>query len=105
MDKVYGLSQEMKENGIRHDCWNSNVLIKVMMVLNKPNEATELFEEMIQCGFQPTIHTYTMMMKLYFHARNPKMGFTIWDQKARNGCCLDVNSYIIHWRANQGRKM
>lgn len=41
-------------------------LIKVTGFLQKPDEVTKLCEKIIQYLFQPTIHTYNMLMELYF---------------------------------------
>ncbi|KAG0500829.1 hypothetical protein HPP92_000901 [Vanilla planifolia] len=46
---------------------------------------------MIHNGFNPTIHTYNMMMKSYFHGNNYEMGCATWEEMGRKGICADVD--------------
>ncbi|KAK3034611.1 hypothetical protein RJ639_033566 [Escallonia herrerae] len=70
-----------------------------------PNEAVSIYKRMIQSGIQPTVHTYNMLMKSYFQSQDYDMGYAVWEEMKRKGCCPDDNSYIVFIGGNirQGR--
>jgi pentatricopeptide repeat protein len=57
-----------------------------------PDDAVRIYKKMIKCGFEPTIHTYNMMMRSYWETRNYEMGYAVWEEMNRKGCCPDDNS-------------
>ncbi|KAG0496366.1 hypothetical protein HPP92_001057 [Vanilla planifolia] len=61
-----------------------------------PDDAVRIYKKMIHNGFNPTIHTYNMMMKSYFHGNNYEMGCATWEEMGRKGICADVNSYTVY---------
>ncbi|PIN03143.1 hypothetical protein CDL12_24335 [Handroanthus impetiginosus] len=72
MDMVYRLLKEMKEKS-----------------------TAKIYKKMIQSGFQPSIHTYNMIMKSYFVAKDYEMGCAVWEEMKKKGCCPDENSYAV----------
>ncbi|KAM1700520.1 hypothetical protein TB2_030991 [Malus domestica] len=75
METIYELLKEMKENGCTHDGRTYNALIKVMIRQQRmPNDAMQIYKKMIQNGIEPSIYTYNMIMKSYFHTRNYDVG-------------------------------
>ncbi|KAG2260938.1 hypothetical protein Bca52824_080232 [Brassica carinata] len=60
-----------------------------------PEHATRIYKKMIQNGVEPSIHTFNMMMKSYFMARNYEMGRAVWEEMMKRGICPGDNSYTV----------
>ncbi|GAA0162857.1 hypothetical protein LIER_18859 [Lithospermum erythrorhizon] len=96
MDKVYRLLVEMKEKGFSPDAQLEkgfspdaqlyNALIKLMINHQMLEEIVQVYKKMIQGGLKPTIHTYNMMMRSYFIAKDYDMASAVWEEMKRKAC-------------------
>jgi len=76
---VYELLKEMQEKGHPPDGKTYNALIKLMANQKISEHATRIYNKLIQNNIEPSIHTFNMIMKSYFMARNYEMGRAVWD--------------------------
>ncbi|EYU34833.1 hypothetical protein MIMGU_mgv1a022327mg [Erythranthe guttata] len=72
-----------------------NALIKMMVNRRMPDEAVKIYKKMVQSGFRASVHTYNMIMKSYFVARDCEMGLAGWEEMKRRGFFPDENSYTV----------
>ncbi|KDP42617.1 hypothetical protein JCGZ_24391 [Jatropha curcas] len=97
---VISLSKQMEMFGISHDIYSFNILINCFCHLDRVDfgedkfgEAVDLFDDIVEKGYQPNVYTYNVIVNGLCKIGKTTVAFGILKRMVEKGCEPDLVSY------------